>query len=299
MYQCGDSMKIFKELLDIVEEIDSIYLKLYRLECLGGLNSISFFELVRELKINIIKEQELFASFVNSPVYIELREYILGQNSPVCSRIKEYIKLYDESNEKVSDDEKNVIEDINKLYKSCSRSVFLIYLSFFQEYIDNTSMLLIKERLISLKYYNAFTKLNIGEILIENQFNVPRENYIDLYLIADIIEKNGYDSYDVILSSQLEVIIDMLKQFLTISNEKYKDYNVLAASKCIEFMIRACISILSNNDYEYIKDSIFETIDSLATDDNTNVVEIIEQIIENRMLDKSRVRKLSLKPLED
>lgn len=293
-------MKIFSDLLALMEEIDGLYIKLYKLECLGEINSGYFFDVVTVLKNKIDRERQLFDEFVNCSDYSEIKEYLEDEKGPVFLRFKEYIKLYDELNIDADNEEERMLTlGFRTLYKSCYKNLFLLYFSLFQEYIETIDYPLLKERMLALKYYHAFTKLDLGEILIENDFHVARENYIDLYLVVDSVKIGEYDNYAILLESQLEVILDMLKQFLTISDEQYKDYNMIAASKGIEFLIRACLSMLSTKDYENIKDNIFMVIDELSNDKNTKVVDIVENILENRMLDKARVRKLSFRPLED
>ena len=88
--------------------------------------------------------------------------------------------------------------NLNKLSSVCIKNIFLIYLSFFQEYVDSVENWELKDKLLNLKYYEAFTKLEIGNLLIEHKFHVSRENYVDLYLIADILKIGDMDSYDII-----------------------------------------------------------------------------------------------------
>ena len=168
-------MDIFKELLNVMEEINDIYIKLYKLELMGELNTSYFFELVSELKKLLVKEEDLFNQLVKSSDYEYIKEHIINEKGPTFSRINDYIKLYESVNMEVDNSEqKELTNKLRRIYGACSKNVFLVYLSIYQDYIDNILDLEIKERLLSLKYYNAFTKLIIGQLLIENDFKVAR-----------------------------------------------------------------------------------------------------------------------------
>lgn len=293
-------MDIFKELLNVMEEINDIYIKLYKLELTGELNTSYFFELVSELKKLLVKEEDLFNQLVKSSDYEYIKEHIINEKGPTFSRINDYIKLYESVNMEVDNSEqKELTNKLRRIYGACSKNVFLVYLSIYQDYIDNILDLEIKERLLSLKYYNAFTKLIIGQLLIENDFKVARENYVDLYLVADMVNIEDMDSYDIILDGNKDVIMGMLEQLFKVTDKAYNDYNVIAASKGIEFMIRACFAILSESEYETIKDDVFNKIYELSNDENNRALEIVDEILEGRIKDKVRVRKISLRPIED
>ena len=107
------------------------------------------------------------------------------------------------------------------------------------------------------------------------------------------------DSYDIILDGNKDVIMGMLEQLFKVTDKAYNDYNVIAASKGIEFMIRACFAILSESEYETIKDDVFNKIYELSNDENNRALEIVDEILEGRIKDKVRVRKISLRPIED
>ena len=93
-------MIIFNDLLNCMEEISSIYIKLYRLELLGEKNGSYFDNLVNDLKKLLIKEKELFSAFENDSDYGILKSFILDEEGPVFSRLREYINL----NEKITKD---------------------------------------------------------------------------------------------------------------------------------------------------------------------------------------------------
>ena len=66
----------------------------------------------------------------------------------------------------------------------------------------------------------------------------------------------------------------------------------------MEFMIRACLSIINDNEYEYVRDSIFLLMDEFSNDNNNIAFDIVDKIMDERNDGKCRVIKLSLKPIE-
>ena len=69
-------------------------------------------------------------------------------------------------------------------------------------------------------------------------------------------------------------------------------------SKNIEFMISACLLLINDSYFEYMQDEIFLLMDELSNDNNTRAFDIIDRVLESRNNDKSRVMKLSLRPID-
>lgn len=293
-------MHIFNNLLNVMEQIHDIYSQLYKLEILGGINDSHFFTLVKNLKQLLIIEEELFNQLVLLPEYNHIKEYIFEESGLLFARFKDYITIYD-NRSSVSDDEEinNITNAARKIYLSCSQNIFLIYLSFIQEYIETIDKTDLRERMLCLKYYSAYTKLEMGKILIENDFQIPRENYVDLYLVADMVKMKDADSFDTILDAHFSVIMEMLPQLLCIKDQQFKDINMVIAAKSIEFMIMANLSLLSESDFEFIKDNIFEVINENSNDDNKIASEIMDNILNSRLKYKSKIKKISLRPIMD
>ena len=114
-----------------------------------------------------------------------------------------------------------------------------------------------------------------------------------------MVNLKSMDAYDIILDGNKDVILEMVEQLFNIDDKAYNDQNVVAASKGIEFLIRACFAMHSDSEYERIKDFIFDKIDELSNSKNNRAYDIIDNIIENRRVDRARVRKISLRPIED
>ena len=292
-------MNIFIDLINLMEEINNVYLTLYKLECLGDRENSYFFNKVNELKKMLVIEEDLFNKLVSTSEYSSIKDAVMESKGPVFSRIKDYISRYEHYNEEIYvDEEKKFKSNIKKLYDACSRNIFLVYLSYLQEYIDTTNNVLMREKLLSLKYYDAFVRLEIGKILINNDFNISKSNYVDLYLVADMLRMKEDISYEMIADAHATALKEMIRELFSITDDKYNDYDVVVASKNIEFMIRACLSLINDDYFDYMQDEMLLLIDELSNDNNTKAFDIIDMVLESRNKDKSRIMKLSLRPID-
>lgn len=197
-----------------------------------------------------------------------------------------------------NDDEQTVIDKVYdmkyaKLYKSCSRNIFLIYLSFLQECVDMESFSFIKDKILSFKYYNSFINHDVESCLIESCFEVSKVNYVNLHIIAETlgIDINACDK--IILDCLKDTIEITISFILSIDDDKYSDDYKQAMSINNQCMLRAALSLLGKNDYIMISCWLSELINSLSNDNNMIGVNIINTIINNMNQDKSRVRKIS------
>ena len=171
-------MDEFKSLVKLYEEINKIYLILCNLETNGVINNAFFNGVVLLLKDKLQKESELFKLFYDSFEYSELKEETLKETGPIFMRLRDYISIYEALNIGISDDvdDFETAKKFGKLYSVCSNNIFLIYLSILQECIDLCSDNEIKKRLISLKYYNSFTKHDMESSLVESNFIISRSD---------------------------------------------------------------------------------------------------------------------------
>lgn len=247
----------------------------------------------------LIIEDALFNKLVVSSEYQSIKDAVMDSKGSVFSRFRDYISRY-ESNckEYYIDEEKKVKSDIKKLYDACSKNIYLVYLSYLQDYIDTTDNVFMREKLICLKYYDAFIRLDIGEILINNDFYIPKYNYVDLYLIADMLNFKENISYDIIADAYITVFKEMMVELFSITDDMYNNYDIVVASKNIEFMFRTCLSLINDSNFLYMQDEIFLLMDELSNDNNTRAFDIIDRVLESRNCDKSRVMKLSLRPID-
>ena len=69
--------------------------------------------------------------------------------------------------------------------------------------------------------------------MIEYDFQVPRYIYVDLYFVADIVKMEDANSFDTILDAHFSVVTEMIQQLFSVTDEQYKDNNVVADSGTI------------------------------------------------------------------
>lgn len=290
------------KLLKVMEDINTIYLSLFSFEKFNDRENGYFFELVNDLKVFLIKEENIFNDLVDKLGLSYVKEVLVDEKGPISNRIKSCISRYEDKNTKDTDefnDDEKMVCDVRMLYKTCTRNIFLVYLSYLQEYIDTTEDKVMREKLLNLKYYDAFIKLEIGEILINNDFYIGKTNYVDLYLVADLLRMKNNITYEMIADAHWSALKEMITQLFSIDDDKYSDYNIVVASKNVEFMIRACLSIINDKEFDYIQDEIFLLIDELSTDDNEMAFNIMDRVLEERNRDKCRVMKISLRPINN
>ena len=298
-------MEYINKILELYYEINSIYKRLYELELNEKKDSIEFLELVNVLKERIEKEKELFDLFYNN-LDENLSCSVLDDGEPFAKRINDYMSFYETLNIPIyEDDSEEIIIDKRydmqyaKLYKSCSRNIFLVYLSFLQEYIDMDDFNSLRSNMLSFKYYNSFINHDVEECLMDSNFQVSKVNYVNLYFVAETlgIDINMCDK--VILDCFKDTVEVTVNQILSINDSDYSDNNKKAISINNQSMLRAGLSLMSKSDYDKNKDWIFDLINNLTNDNNSMVVNIINSIVNNMNKDKGRVRKISLRPFKD
>ena len=87
---------------------------------------------------------------------------------------------------------------------------------------------------------------------INNDFYISKTNYVDLYLVADMLRMKEDISYEMIADAHATALKEMIRELFSITDDKYNDYDVVVASKNIEFMIRACLSLINDDYFDYI-----------------------------------------------
>ena len=299
-------MEVVKDLIRLYSEINIIYIELYKLDISGNKDSDKFKKLIELLKRDIELEKKIFNKF-NSVEEIDFDKLyqVLGKSTdrPFNVRAEDYVTnndfdilLYEDLDKDVYGE---IVKDIkySKLYSACSKNMFLIYLSFLQEYADSSSFSYLRDKILNYKYYNSFINHDIESILIESNFNIDRVNYINLDVIVDILRLDDGDK--VILDWCLDTIRTTTSQILSIDDSDYSDDNKTVLAINNQSMLRACLLLINDTDYNNIKNSIFNEYECLCTDNNKISVSIIKSILDGRSNDKVRVKKISLKPMLD
>ena len=291
-------MEILRQIMQLYYEINNIYLELYKLDLDGCRDSDDFQNLINILKEKLNEEERLFELLYDSNEYNNVCDYLEKEDNPMFARLLDYIKQYETLNNPIyEDDDDETIADIQmqiktgKMYSACNKNVFLVYLSFLEECIDNNEHL--RKQLLGFKYYNSFICHDVETVLINNEFSVGIENYVDLYFVARGLDIPFKLRDEIIIDTCLNTIISMIKTILSISDEERDLEDKMALSLNAECMLRACLSLLSERDYKKIIKIVLSQIDELANDENVLGVNIINSYIDNRKKDKCRVKKMS------
>ena len=296
-------MEIIQEILMLYYEINRLYLELYKLELEGKKENIEFIELVGVLKQKIEHEVELFNRFYEN-IDGDFSYSVLDDGTPYAKRMIDYMNFYEALNVTINDDDtEEVVADkmydmkYAKLYKACSNNIFLIYLSFLQECIDDKNNSFFRDKIISFKYYNSFINHDVEDCLINTDFNVSSVNYVNLYFVAETLGIDINMCDNIILDCFKDTIEITVNQILSISDSDYCDDQNRAISINNQSLLRASLSMMNNSDYIKNKDWIYGLINGLANDNNRIGVDTINSIIMNMNKDKVRVRKISMRPL--
>lgn len=292
-------MDIFSDIMMLYYEMNNIYLELYKLELEGNKGSEFFLQLVGILKAKIKEEEKLLKLFYDSSQYDIVCEYASQEENPLFIRFLDRIKIYEAFNIDIDEEdldeeavEKEKLMKVSRMYSACNRNIFLIYLSFFQERIDSVDSIM-REKLLSLKYYNSFTKIDMENSLIGCNFDVAMENYVDLYLMSDMIKLESNLCTEIILDCCLSTIMNMVIILLSISDDDRNDYDKRALSINCQSLFRACMVLLDDKEYRMVSNTIYEKVKELRNKENGVSVDIIDWLIGKRREDKTRVRKIS------
>ena len=297
-------MEYMEEILKLYYQINNIYINLNKLECSGNKDSVEFIELVGVLKELILQEKVLFDNFYN--IFDDAYKYqVVDNGDPCVKRLIDFMNFYEALNCKISDidSEEEVIDktydmQYGKLYKSCSKNVFLVYLSFLQEYIDAIDSVYMKVKILAFKYYNAFINHDVEECLIDFNFEVGKVNYVNLYFVAETLGIDINMCDNIILDCFKDTIEITVGQILSVKDKDYQDINNYAMVVNNKAMLRAGLALISNNDFEKNSNWLFGMINSLSTNDNQISVSVVNAIINDISKDKTRVMKISMRPLK-
>lgn len=295
-------MECIQEIIELYYQISDIYRNLSRLEYDGDRNSVHFNELVIILKELVEKEKRLFANLYNE--FKNIKDYeVVDNGDPFVKRLIDFMNFNVEESIEESDSEEEIINKIYdiqyaKLYKTCSRNVFLVYLSFLHEYIDSLDLINLRDKILSFKYLNAFVNHDVEECLIDNGFEIEMVNYVNLYFVVETLGLDINMCDQLIFDCFKDTIKITITQILSIKDSDYMNINCHAMSINNQAMLRAGLSLISKSDYEKNKDWIFNMINDLSNQDNQVSLSIINSIIGGIDKDKQRIRKISMRNLE-
>ena len=104
---------------------------------------------------------------------------------------------------------------------------------------------------------------------------------------------------NTVLESYIILINNVIEQLMSKDDKDYLDNVALFAFRLhLLCMLKACFAIMSNREYEEIKNQIISRMNELYNDNNIGSVDNIVDIMNNRKEYQSKIRKLSLKPIK-
>lgn len=303
-------MDVIKEIIMLYYEINNIYLELYKLELNDNKDIAFFLQLVNILKEKIEEEKKLFDRLFKEQE--DVFEYLVkladddGNEMPFSMRLFDYIRFYNHMNNEIDefDDEEQILDaketmSYAKLYDACSKNIFLVYLSFLQEYINSFCFNDIRQGLLNYKYRNSFINHAIEVSLLDFNFDISRINYINLYFLADTLVLDKNECYKVIQECCWDTITTTISGILSIGDKEYEDIKRKTVSMNNQCMLRAVLSLLSEREYETVRENIKDIVKKMSNDDNRLGILIVDSILGIRSRDKVRVRKISMRPMEE
>jgi len=299
-----------EEILMLYYEINNIYLELYKLELNGNIDNSIYLELVDLIKEKIDEEKELFKDLCESIDDLEYENLCNLDNetvNPFAKRIVDYMRFNNVLNMEINEyddeeirDKKNDVINYGKLYIVCNRNLFLIYLSFLQESIDLENCFDIKRGLLNYKYHNSFINHDVENELILNNFKIDRVNYVNLYFISRMFKLQQDIVDKIIIDCFYDTVIITIINLLLVTDMEYEsniDRKIVSINN--QCMLRAVLTLFNEKDFSKIQDNVYNIINNLVDDNNKISYNIIISILNDRKKDKSRVRKLSLKPINE
>lgn len=282
-----------KEIFMLYYEINNIYLELYKLELDGCLDSDFFLKLINLLKEKLIEEKNIYENLC-----CKLDLFKFDKNRliffPSAKRFANYMNFYNDMNISNSMNDDISIKFL-KLHNVCTKNIYLIYLSFFQECIDLNNIELERECLLRYKYSNSFTNHDIERQLVLNKFNVNKIKFVNLFMVSKIIGIDESVANKIIYDYFYDVIIATIINLLCITDFDYEnDVNRKVFSINNQCMLRAVLSFYDEDEFKNMEDRIYNIVGFLCDDSNKIGVDIIHSILNNRCKDVVRVKKLSL-----
>jgi len=279
-------MELIWDILDISHGIYLIYLELYRLEVNGNKGNTRYLSLIQSLKDKIKEEKELYELLSQDiDSFNMLLDYVKTRSTELL-----FLRIYSYMVSKEVDDDK-----LNKIHSACSKDLFLVYLSFLGDYIDNEDYVLIRNGIIYTKYYNLFINLDVEEYLILNNLKISKINYVSAPFISKILLMDEREVGNDILDCYKDAIVVAIINLLNICNSEYNNMDKMIDVVSSMAMIRAGLSILDNDCYDVLIGRIYRIIDEMSTKGNSMSVKMINSIVDGRNIDKRRVKKINIR----
>ena len=304
-------MIVLEQIIRLYKEINEIYHSIFMLDLNKNRNNNKYLELIKELKDKLVIEESLLKIFINN--YKDESEKVIKDISMgtynyqeyVSRRLCDYINNYNKSNsvDSIDEDDMEDVSDgllskIDILYTYIYKNILLIYLSFLDDYLNAKSFSKERYSILGYKYQLAISNHDIEKVLVDNLFNIPRENYygLDLMALSLGVDMFLYDEIEKTICFNL--VSSIVKEIILMDNDSYNDEYKKINVINYQCLLRATLLVLS-----YDKDSYMMNIDLInkllleSNNFNNSVsIDIIKEIIKDVDRDKHRVRMISVRP---
>lgn len=303
-------MELIRKIVYLSYQIYNVYLELYTLEIENKKDNLEYFSLISNLKQMIFEEKRLYQCLGNNQNdYLKLLDFasdLFGEE--VFMRIYGYMLLNNHlilKNGCGIGEEVVLQKDEFNIYNEMNKNIFLMQFSFIQEYIESLAFTSVKNKLIYLKYYNSFIDPYAGSYLVDYNFDVQKTPFVDFNFMLRILNIDFKNSSNVMLEGCLDAIKMSLNKLFRYNDVYYcvlsDDINIDCKVNNIIFqcMFRTGICLLDDRQYEMVRDSILLTINLLSNEFNTISSSIINSILDGRSRDRSRVRTISIGPINN
>lgn len=279
--------------MDLTHDIYLIYLELFRLDLRGNKGNSQYLSLIKSLKDKIDEEKELYELLAqNRDSFNKLLNYVKNKPTQILFLRMYGYMVFNEEDDSIREEVDDEDYKFRRLYSACNNDLFLVYLSFFQDYIEDNGYVTIRDGLIYTKYYNSFINPDLEEYLIDKKFEVSKINYARSYFVSSILLMDEQVTLDAILEGYKDAIAVAMASLLNIEDDSYNDEDRMVDIISSQCMLRAGLSMLSNKQYESLKDGIYRVLNELSTGENNISVSIVNSIITDRVKDKIRARRI-------
>lgn len=325
-----DDYKIFRAVIKITAYIDGLYNQLYKLEIGNKKETLEYKKCIDNLSNAILKEKELYEKIDNSLVYI-LNDYILKnmikddlesdfesfmlhdyQNRIVRrilftldGKIVPLIEEKEDSNSlfqlvslvcqtKSKQKTFEAIVGIKKLDKSLETDLLNTFLSFLEEHMEEQSSK-IKKEAIKIKYNVSFVNKDVEANLIEEQFNIPSDLFLNSKWNAQVLnlEANVYDLAKDIYASVIAQ--NQIYQLLRITDTEYKEFDQQITIIFRHCFMEAALIFMSREKVREEFDNFVKSKHYRAKyKDNGKSVGLIEQVFSKIEDKRSKPKVISL-----
>ena len=187
-----------------------------------------------------------------------------------------------------------------KIHTALETDMLTLFLSYINESIGIKSFDTFKEQLIKTKYMTAFIEPTIESSLIDKNFDIGNEIWLNSKVISDFnrVPDDVYNAFRNIFG--IEIANEQLEKMLSVGDYNYYDSNKNLEVMLRGAMLRAALFVVSRDTAENIQDN-FNTYTSSVEYEAVGYSRKISEAIAKEAFtklpkDKEKHKVISLKP---